>query len=169
MTTAKPDFIQDHMNAAYARWQQDDNDWDYEDFLEQCSKVERACVIVGNMNYQVENGGWGQWDGNGYSVTLGELKNLFEDMPESELTKKMIRMLESVEDSLPTDDFRNGYCQCDFEEGEDGEDELVGDECDQCAGQPDDYTLRKESDKYYEFNEALLMEVDEYLKGKYAI
>lgn len=40
------------------------------------SKVNIA-VILGNFNYQVNNGGFMQWDDNGYSRHISKLKNLF--------------------------------------------------------------------------------------------
>lgn len=33
----------------------------------------KAAVQLGNMNYQVENGGWSQWHFNGYSEDLEDL------------------------------------------------------------------------------------------------
>lgn len=37
-----------------------------------------AAVILGNMHYQVGNGGWAQYDGNGYSAAIGGVQKLFE-------------------------------------------------------------------------------------------
>lgn len=41
------------------------------------SKV-NAAVVLGNFNYQVCNGGFLQWDDNGYSSNITHLKRLFE-------------------------------------------------------------------------------------------
>jgi hypothetical protein len=37
-----------------------------------------AAVILGNMHYQVGNGGWLQYDDNGYSAAIGGVQKLFE-------------------------------------------------------------------------------------------
>lgn len=52
------------MSAAYDRWQ--GQDWSKEQFIAQLGPVEYEAVIVGNLNYQVENGGWMQWVDNQY-------------------------------------------------------------------------------------------------------
>lgn len=36
-----------------------------------------AAVIMGNMHYQIGNGGWLQWDDNGYSASLEALITLY--------------------------------------------------------------------------------------------
>ncbi len=41
------------------------------------TKVNMA-VILGNHHYQVGNGGWMQWDDNGYSASVDALYNLYE-------------------------------------------------------------------------------------------
>jgi len=55
------------MDAAYARWQANDR-WSRDQFRDQLDAAERFAVSMGNMNYQVENGGWKQWWDNGYAV-----------------------------------------------------------------------------------------------------
>lgn len=36
-----------------------------------------AAVILGNHNYQIGNGGWSQWDGNGYSASIDMLEGIY--------------------------------------------------------------------------------------------
>ena len=37
-----------------------------------------AAVILGNMHYQIGNGGWAQYDGNGYSESVDAARALYE-------------------------------------------------------------------------------------------
>ena len=61
------DTHQTLMDAAYDRWQAEDNNWSREEFYDQLDAGERLAVFAGNFNYQVCNGGFEQWDGNGYA------------------------------------------------------------------------------------------------------
>lgn len=56
--------MQKLMDEAYSRW--DAATMDRTDFWDQLSPDERTAVFLGNLNYQVENGGWCQWADNGY-------------------------------------------------------------------------------------------------------
>lgn len=53
------------MNSAYDKWNKN-KDWTYEVFLKHLGPVEYEAVILGNLNYQVENGGFIQWADNEY-------------------------------------------------------------------------------------------------------
>ena len=57
--------IQDLMNTAYERWQKND-DWSKDDFRVSLDAWEKIAVHTGNLNYQVENGGFSQWYFNNY-------------------------------------------------------------------------------------------------------
>lgn len=69
MTDEKCPTIQRYMDEAYARWQSDKN-MSEDDWRESLSPREAIAVNVGNLNYQVENGGFSQWHYNGYSENL---------------------------------------------------------------------------------------------------
>lgn len=58
-------YHQELMTAAYDRYQRD---WSKAEFEAQLSAAERPAVLIGNFNYQVENGGFSQWLGNGYAT-----------------------------------------------------------------------------------------------------
>ena len=60
------DTHQKLMNEAYDLWKSNDN-WSKEEFFEQLDRKHRIAVALGNMNYQVENGGFSQWIYNGYA------------------------------------------------------------------------------------------------------
>ena len=53
------------MKKAYDTWQK--NNWSPSEFIENIDSPEKFAVILGNLNYQVENGGFSQWKFNGYS------------------------------------------------------------------------------------------------------
>lgn len=59
-------FHQLYMNRAYAGWVQND-DLDRDEFWDSLNLYEAIAVYTGNLNYQVENGGFLQWHDNGYS------------------------------------------------------------------------------------------------------
>lgn len=72
-----PSNWQSHMDAAYSRWRAA-SDTSYADMLGACSPVERAAVLLGNLNYQVNNGGFMQWVDNGYALYIEEVMGLLK-------------------------------------------------------------------------------------------
>lgn len=58
-------YIQKVMDFAYDKFETNLN-WDIEGFYSNISTIERNACIIGNLNYQVCNGGFTQWMGNGY-------------------------------------------------------------------------------------------------------
>lgn len=57
---------QELMNRAYEEYQKHE-EWDEYQFIDSLEgTASRDAVILGNLNYQVENGGWDQWWENGY-------------------------------------------------------------------------------------------------------
>ena len=60
------------MNRAYDLWQKYP-DWTYSEFIDELSPADRSVVLIGNLNYQVENGGFSQWLTNGYGECVREL------------------------------------------------------------------------------------------------
>jgi hypothetical protein len=67
--------IQTHMDTFYERWQAD-NTKSQKEMLVTATPQERISVIVGNLNYQVGNGGFQQWVDNGYFLNGAELLNI---------------------------------------------------------------------------------------------
>jgi hypothetical protein len=58
--------LQALMNQAYDRYEANNN-WDRIEFVQQLRGNECFVVPLGNLNYQVENGGFSQWASNGYN------------------------------------------------------------------------------------------------------
>lgn len=60
--------LQTLMNTAYAKFTKGRN---REEWFEELDYKERCAVAIGNLNYQVENGGFAQWADNGYAALNG--------------------------------------------------------------------------------------------------
>lgn len=61
------DLFQATMDGAYNRWQ-NSKGMTKQEFWDQLNADERIAVFCGNLNYQVENGGFSQWLDNGYAT-----------------------------------------------------------------------------------------------------
>lgn len=108
------------MNEAYKVWQEH-KEWSYEDFinyLKQNMRLHLKAVLVGNFNYQVENGGIFQWHGNGYSKFLPELQKCIVEFAKQypELGQRMITILEKIKLLLEEYDEHNRYSQASSDE-----------------------------------------------------
>lgn len=136
--------------------------------LENFSDLHHAAVIMGNLNYQVCNGGFAQWDDNGYSDDLEALKEICDKGIELGLSdfvelKKILLDFEDVPEERHYTDIvtcsdckGKGYFNEEDEEGE--EIEVNCYECDG-TGKVDEETdnwdeIREELDsldnRYYE-------------------
>jgi len=76
--SAGGDFHQQLMNEAYDKWSSN-KEWNYSDFVSNLDDLHRKAVLIGNMNYQVENGGWEQWYYNRYAEYADEVFKILED------------------------------------------------------------------------------------------
>lgn len=66
------DHMQRLMDEAYAFWQQNKK-MPRSEFLDRISAIQKIAVLLGNLNYQVCNGGFMQWIDNGYCLDIDEL------------------------------------------------------------------------------------------------
>ncbi len=90
---------EDLVNKAYTRWQKggDLEEVSSEEFLDELDPLTRKAVILGNLNYQVGNGGFVQWVDNGYaSCQMVQLKRILTKM-DTELSKKTLTLIAKVE------------------------------------------------------------------------
>ena len=98
--------IQGLMDKAYARWQ-DAKDWTQEDFTNQLDADEKLAVVFGNMNYQVENGGFSQWRDNRYGTPeiVGYVRRQLAQMEGDKIPemRKLIVRVKKVFDTFPLD------------------------------------------------------------------
>jgi hypothetical protein len=73
MMNREDSLTQKLMSEAYKTWE-GRNDWSYSDFVNSLDHAHCVAVVIGNLNYQVENGGFSQWHGNGYSAARHALR-----------------------------------------------------------------------------------------------
>ena len=86
------------MDKSYNKFK---NDWSKSQFYFNLKPLEKRAVALGNLNYQVGNGGFTQWIDNGYAEismpTLNfiteEVQKLDKDFPE---LKKALSMVDEV-------------------------------------------------------------------------
>lgn len=94
--------IQQLMDEAYDQWQSNDN-WSLEDFrrhiVKNMTKEHLMAVQIGNLNYQVENGGFLQWHDNGYSIDIEDLISYCKEI-NTEASRKVKGLLYEVQEFL---------------------------------------------------------------------
>jgi hypothetical protein len=84
--------LQPIMDAAYAKWPKDGR---YSDFLFEISGIEKYVVLIGNLNYQVENGGFTQWADNGYGLYWQDVLRVLEKVG-TDTAKQVAALVEKV-------------------------------------------------------------------------
>jgi len=152
------------MNKAYDLWSTEEGKkLSYSDFLDVVSdkfgKLYSNAVITGNLNYQVENGGFSQWHYNDYSITLDDLIIFFTDnFKNNEVIDKLKYILNEVVDILDwldegKDCVKNLYDYKEF---------FIKKLEDQVQKE-----LNQLDEKYYEINEKLNEILEEYFKTEY--
>ena len=92
------------MDNAYSKWQTEFKGKEYTEFITELTSLERQAVVVGNFNYQVENGGIGQWIGNDYATGLEYLKGALLDIG-TQTSHKVLDMLEHFDEYIEEDDY----------------------------------------------------------------
>ena len=154
-------LIQKLMDEAYDKWQ--DNDWTKQDFRnyisENMSRAHLIAVQVGNLNYQVENGGFSQWHDNGYSMDLEDLISYCEEIG-TEACMKVKTLLEYVQNAID-------YFCIEAEEAIqlltrnlfDGYAETLR----ECLWSQKTEQLNRYDQKYYDVNDDFLSDVERYL------
>ncbi len=98
------DFHQELMNQAYAKWKSEGGikEMGYNEFVDSLPKNERCAVLLGNLNYQVCNGGWSQWCHNGYCTKISMVRIILLDM-NTEMSARIVRMIDKVMETLKPD------------------------------------------------------------------
>lgn len=131
-------YHQQLMDEAYNNWK---SGWNKRDFYLSLEPKHRAAVVIGNLNYQVENGGFYQWVDNRYAEDSKDfLYFALKEMGKQEnIANTVIELLDKVYDINPLDnddseeDYQNPYNIFD--------------------------------DKYYEINEDFMKKTEEWLKN----
>jgi len=179
---------QELMDAAYDRWQESERlgrkylegcdinaydlrrenpelyrayFWTKEDFWAQLSPAEIVAVFTGNLNYQVENGGWLQWHDNGYSECadwlIGQLPKLG---PVSTKVAAMVaQVMQAIEDWEPeVEEWVEDY----WEEIDDQTGDIFehDDSCYEMVPNEEGPEVDHLDGPYYEINDAFMAEVE---------
>lgn len=93
---ANPEYHQELMDKAYDFWNQPGNEMDWSQLQDAVSDVEKAALVIGKMNQQVENGGWTQWIDNGYFGDIDTIQSYVSQIP-GPASKKVYEILSRVE------------------------------------------------------------------------
>lgn len=156
------DYHQSLMDEAYALWRTSEPRWLYEEFLANLDPLHRAAVMLGNMNYQVENGGWGQWTDNKYAICWDQLKLVLSEMAEtcplaptvSRLAADSVKAYTESERIRPSDFASEADDEVD-------EYDLYEEAQAECYARCDGH-----SDRYYEFNDDWMIQCEIWLRRK---
>lgn len=105
MTTTTKSLHQQLMNEAYDVFKSGRGD-DYEGFVDGLDDRHRAAVILGNFNYQVENGGFLQWHDNGYSSRIDWLHKYLKAIatPTAQEVTEMVNEFQIITANLDSED-----------------------------------------------------------------
>ena len=161
--------VEDHqaiMNQAYARWT---TGWSKEQFWAQLNEREQVAVFVGNLNYQVENGGWSQWCFNAYVDCAGPLESLLREKIGTETALKVAEMVNTVasaHEERESEEQRtpdNAYCCCDPDEDCNCESE---DDVREAAYEGFQSVAEPLNDAFYALGAQLLQDTADYLAGR---
>lgn len=88
------------MDDAYSKWREEKTS--YQDFIESLEKPSLRSVILGNMNNQVQNGGFSQWVANDYynPNTKPYIEETMAEMPDTPSVINVRSMLNKLEEAL---------------------------------------------------------------------
>jgi hypothetical protein len=163
------------MDEAYDKWQAGLYT-SYDHMVESVSDLHKMAIVLGNLNCQVENGGFYQWVDNGYGQMAHEAVEYLNKIG-TENAKKVAKW---IEDLIPHIDFdqeglgcftqhwvieTETYCetvQGDWNEEEEEYEEYEEEyEEEYCGG----WSIAKGLDsQYYELNKELMKEILNYLQ-----
>lgn len=100
------------MDGAYDRWRQSgegQKQWSYNQFLANLDAKERQAVLLGNMNYQIGNGGVQQWVDNGYACNAADLLVVLSLMASPRATEWAGKLEPFVDEFVNTQAERRGF------------------------------------------------------------
>ena len=164
------------MNEAYKGWADDAS---YETFISSLDAKHRICVLMGNLNYQVGNGGFIQWVDNGYATQYDAVVNALTEI-NTPTTLKVLELVKYVGTFINKDNVKdtgfggNYWDESEYERDEDcscgGNDE----DCNVCGGDgvihnegfssPD---LDAQDTAFYAIDDQFLSDVEAYLLATY--
>jgi len=169
------------MDASYDRWKSGDlSEARREDFVAALDETHRDAVLLGNLNYQVENGGFSQWVDNGHGVEISMVRAALRRLG-TEAAKAADAMLGRLEPHL-SDGTDNGWVMGEpYESDEpcpdcDGGTTDEGEGCGTCGGGGSTTSYEEWSDgwdiaeslddEYYAIKDSLMPEIEAWLTSR---
>jgi hypothetical protein len=154
---------QELMNSAYDKYA---DELSHEAWMKILTPLEQKAVVLGNLNYQVENGGFVQWVDNGYYLDSPLVIECLKEIG-TELALRVLAMVEDVLSETNPHATREGfggkYWLCELEDrsrpywfNDDDEDNDGYEE-------PTHSSFSNHDEEYYKINEQLMVEMEEYL------
>lgn len=137
---------QAEVERIYEAWREDKQP--YDDFVDELPKRDRQLMILANLNYQVENGGFEQWIENGYgSQAKRVIKALYEINTEASL--KAAELVEEAAEYIDFDSPCGSHIAVDDSEDEDEYEEVCN-------------NLDKLDTVFYSINDKLVDDIEEW-------
>ncbi len=139
------------LSYAHAFWQITDDS--YEDILKRFEKEPDVvdAMVLGKLNYQVENGGFAQWHDNGYSIAIKETLAAIKKIG-TETAMKVYELVDSMSEELrQLERAKRRHANDRFRRDEDDEEpELSG------------IGLDNLDNRYYELNKQFVADIEAY-------
>jgi len=155
------------MDKAYSKWEKEN--WSTKEFIqEHCSDLERKAVLLGNLNYQVENGGFEQWVDNGYGYFWRDTIKVLREIG-TENAVKTINLINRFSQYI--NEYADGYDYWHTETETDYVSYYDEDEDEWLEGETEEEVnpgwdiANESSSEYYEFNQFLMGEIENFLNN----
>jgi hypothetical protein len=90
------------VDEAYSQWA--NQNWTYGEFIDSLGDRQRQAVLIANLNYQVETGGFAQWHFNSYSSRSNQLIAALEEIgtdaaiQAAQLVSRVVSQLDDADD-----------------------------------------------------------------------
>lgn len=137
------------MDRAYAGWPKDGT---YDDFLFTLGGIEKIVVLIGNLNYQVRNGGFFQWADNRYGKHWQDVIRAL-NLINTENAKQVAKLVQAVGSQL----MYNKRGELDYGN--------IGGWDDEYCDNETAYEFGAQDDAFYAINEQLMIDLAAYVKG----
>jgi hypothetical protein len=151
------------INNSYDKWA-NNKKMSYVEFLDSLEDVARKAIELKNLNYQVENGGFEQWFGNGYVES--DMDGVIETLKNSIITEAGKKALEILNEASNSIEFYEGVKEQYHRVSRYAENNLLdefqsefSDLCDERLAKE----LRALDNDYYNINKALMDDIENWL------
>lgn len=142
------------MDEAYDRWQNGEFT-SHEDMCNKVDQIHRDAIYLGNLHYQVCNGGFQQWVDNGYGLNARETIEALEKVGTPN-AKNTIDLIEGLEPYIDINQKNEGFFQNYWIEEFDEYDDYGYENAEHIQ------YCEEISDQYFEYSEELAKEIENY-------